>query len=64
MKKVTSNKTKHVLVENEFKKLQTFDSNLFISESYFNNNGAQIYLILQSLYYTLKRLDDTEKVVS
>ena len=64
MKKVTSNKTKHVLVENEFKKLQTFDSNLFISESYFNNNGAQVYLILQSLYYTLKRLEDTEKVVS
>ena len=64
MKKITSNKTKHVLVENEFKKLQTFDSNLFISQSYFNNNGAQIYLILQPLYYTLKRLDDTEKVVS
>ena len=64
MKKITSNKTKHVLVENEFKKLQTFDSNLFISQSYFNNNGAQIYLILQPLYYILKRLDDTEKVVS
>ena len=25
-KTVTSNKTRHVLVENEFKKLQTFDS--------------------------------------
>ena len=32
-KRITSNKTKHVLVENEFKKLQTFDSSLFIGKS-------------------------------
>ena len=32
-KKITSDKTKHVLVENEFKKLQTFDSYLFIGQS-------------------------------
>ena len=29
-KKVTSNKTKYLLVENELKKLQTFDSSIFI----------------------------------
>ena len=29
-KKVTSNKTKHLLVKNELKKLQTFDSSLVI----------------------------------
>ena len=29
-KKTTLNETKHVLVENEFKKLLTFDSSLFI----------------------------------
>ena len=28
------------------------------------NDEAQLYLILQPLYYTLKRLGDTEKVVS
>ena len=44
-RKITSNKTKIVLVENEFKKLQTFDSSLFIGQSCFNNDGAQIYLI-------------------
>ena len=33
-KKITFNKTKHALVENEFKKLQTFDSSLFIGQSY------------------------------
>ena len=28
------------------------------------NDGAQLNLIFQSLYYTLKRLGDTEKIVS
>ena len=32
-KKITSNKTKHVLVKNEFKKLQIFDPSLFIGQS-------------------------------
>ena len=49
-KKFASNKTKHLLVENELKKLQTFDSSLFIGQSYFNNDGAQLYLIFQPIY--------------
>ena len=36
-------KTKHVLVENELKKLKTFDSSLFIGQSYFSNDGAQFF---------------------
>ena len=63
-RKVTSNKSKHLLVENELKELQDKDSSLFIGRSDFFNNGAQFYLIFQALYYTLKRLDDTEKIVS
>ena len=31
---INSNKTKHVLVENELKELHTFDSSLFIGQSY------------------------------
>ena len=52
-KKVTSNITKQEYVKNEFKKLQdwieklhTFDSSLFIGQSYFFNDGAHLYLIL------------------
>ena len=45
-------------------KLQTYDLSLFIGQSYFVNYGAQFYLILQPLYYTLKRLGDTEKILS
>ena len=57
-KKITSSKTKHVLAENESKKLRTFNSSLFISKSHFNNDGAQLSST------TLKRLGDTGKVVS
>ena len=32
-------------------------------ESYFFNDGAQHYLMVQTLYYTLKRLGNTEKNV-
>ena len=54
-KRFTSNKTKHVLVENEFKNLRIFDPNLFISQNYFFNDGAQLYLIFQTLFYTFKK---------
>ena len=46
-KKATSNKSEHVPVENELKKLQdktekihTYDTKLFISQSYSFNDGA------------------------
>ena len=45
-------------------KFQAFDLSCFIGQSYYINDGAQLYLILQPLYYTLKRLRNTEKVVS
>ena len=36
---------------------------LLVKVSFFSD-GAQLYLIFQTLYYTLKRLGDTEKVAS
>ena len=70
-KNVISSKSKHSLVEYELKKLQdktekllTYDSNLFIGQSYFFNDGTQLYFIFQLLYYTLKSLGNTEKIVS
>ena len=52
-RKITWNKTKYVLVKNEFKKLETFDSSLFIGQSYFSNDGVQLYLIFQPIYKTI-----------
>ena len=34
-RKIISNKSKHLLVENELKKLKTFDSSYFIGKSHF-----------------------------
>ena len=41
-KKVTTSKTKNVPAENEFKKLQKFDSSLFIGQNYFINDATQL----------------------
>ena len=43
------NKLKHVLIKNESKMFQTFDSSLFIDQSYFNNDRDQLYLIFQPI---------------
>ena len=47
--KINSNKTKHVLVENEFKKLRTFDLIYFRGKSHFEEDGAQNCLIFQQI---------------
>ena len=44
-RKITQNKTKHLLVENEFKKLKIFDSSYFIGKSHFEDDGMQNYLV-------------------
>ena len=41
-RKITKNKSKHLLVENELKKLKTFDQSYFIGKSYFEEDGHQI----------------------
>ena len=38
------------LLKMNFKKLQLFDSSLFIGQSYFNNDGAQLYLLFPPIY--------------
>ena len=55
-RKITSNKTKHVLVENELNKLKTFDSGYFIGKSHFEEDGTQNYLVFQPMYRYFKRI--------
>ena len=43
-RKITQNKTKHLLVENELKKLKNFDSSYFNGKSYFEEDGRPNYL--------------------
>ena len=42
--KIAGNKTKNESIENEFKKLKTFDSSYFIGKSHFEEDGTQNYL--------------------
>ena len=52
--KITSIKTKQLLVENELKKLKTFDSSFFIAKSHFEEDGTQNYLVFQPMYRYFK----------
>ena len=58
IKKITSNKTKHLLVENELKKLDKFDKAYFRSEIYFEEDGTQNYLVFQTVYKYFEKTGD------
>ena len=45
-RKTTANKLKNLLLENELKKLKTFDSSYFIGKSHFEEDGTQNCLVL------------------
>ena len=48
-RKITSKKTKHLLVENQLKKIETFDSICFSGRSYFEDDGTQNDLVFQPI---------------
>ena len=64
--KITSNKTKHLLVENELNKLKIFDSNYFIGKSHFEEDGTQNYLVFQQTirYFKVNTITNTNYVSS
>ena len=45
-----------MLVENEFKKLQKFDSSYFKDKNYFEEDGTQTYLVFPPKYRYFKRI--------
>ena len=55
IRKITANKSKHLLVENELKKLKRFDSSYFIGKSHFED-GTQNYLVFQPIQRYFKRI--------
>ena len=44
-RKVTPNKSPHLLVGNELNELKTFNSSYFFGKSHFDEDGTQNYLI-------------------
>ena len=63
-RKITQNKTKHLLVENELNKLKTFDSGYFIGKSHFGEDGTQNYLVFQPMYRYFKMITNTDYISS
>ena len=61
--KVHSNKTKHLLVENELKKLETFDSIYFRGKSYFEEDGTQNYSVFQAMFRYCKRVVNSDYIL-
>ena len=59
--RVTKNKNKHLLVENELKKLKTFDLSYFLGKNYFEgNNGAQNALVFQTMQKRFKLMNKNQ----
>ena len=48
-RKIASNITRDLLIENKLKKLKTFDSSYFRGKSHFEDDGAQNWLVFQAV---------------
>ena len=54
--RVTSNKAKYLLVENELEKLKIFDLSYFKGKDHFEEDDTQNYLVLQPMQTYFKRI--------
>ena len=63
-RKITQNKSKHLLVENELNKLKTFDSSYFIGKSHFEEDGTQNYLVFEPINRYFKVITNSDYVSS
>ena len=59
-RKITTIKSKHLLVE--LKRLTTFDLIHFRAKNYFEEEGAQNYLVFQQMYKYLQKISNTENI--
>ena len=63
-KRVTTNKGKHLFVENELKRLKAFDLSYFICKSHFEDNSIPNYLVFQPLNKYFNIITNTKYVLS
>ena len=61
---ITTNKTKHLLVENELDKLKTFDLSYFIGKCHFEEDGVENNLVFQPITQYFKVIDNTNMISS
>ena len=63
-RKITSNKTKDLVIENKFKKLKAFDSITFHGKSHFGDDGTQNWLVFQLIQKYFKIVSTTDNNIS
>ena len=63
-KKITKNKTDHLIVNNELNKLKTFGLSYYNGKSYFEEDGKPNYLIFQPLSKYFKLIANTKYISS
>ena len=59
-RKINSNKTKHLIVENKLKKLETFNSIYFLGKSHFEDDGTQNCLVLKPMQRYFKTISGND----
>ena len=62
--KIAENETKNKSIENEFKKLKMLDLSYFIDKNYFEEDGAQNYLVFQPIHRYFKIIANTKYISS
>ena len=62
--KIAANKTKNESIENELKKIKTFDLSYFVGKNYFEEDGAQNYLVFQPIRRYFKIIANSKYISS
>ena len=57
IRNITADKARHLLIENELKKLKAFDSVYFRGKNHFENNGTQNVFVFQPIYSYFKTVN-------
>ena len=63
-RKITSNKTRPLLIENELNQLNVFDLSYFRGKSHFGEDGTQKYLVYQPMYRYFRLMTNTSNILS
>ena len=58
--KIVVKKSNHLIIENELKKLKTFDSSYFKGKSHFEEDGTQNHSLLQPINRYFKVIANTD----
>ena len=62
-RRITSNRTRHLVIKNELKKLKTFELIYFRGKSHFGDDGAQNYLVPRTVCRYFKTVSANDSAI-